>query len=294
MVAVLPGRFGNRELRPVKRRLSVYEKSSLPTHEGRALILPGAPNTEIEELVDAGYNSCHIFGVEQDPVIYQQLMSHYHDNVHIYRGEICDWMAKSRAPGEYSYVHLDFCGHFTREEAAGIQAWRTIVAPTARVRLSIFRGRRSPLQFDWEEQMHEDLLLAWCQLGYDNDTVDPERWVDYHNQIAETMDDTTQIVIAIMLCNFFFGIEDYRKYVDSCREHGPYLPTVNGNHILTNVYRWTYNEAGSPNYMFTVWADLLPIPPDPLRNSTQWILNEMSKVFTYLNYHIPAFSPNLS
>lgn len=288
---VMPGRFGNRELRPTKRRLSTYEKSSLVTTEGRALVLPGSPNTEIEELAEAGYDACRIFGVEQDEKTFRELQRHYHDSAHLFHDDVFKWMSRAQGLGQYSYIHLDFCGHFTSEQAVGMQEWKDLAAPEARLRVSVFRGRRSPLQFDWEETMQHDLLLNWCQLAFDTDEVDQDRWVAHDNQVRDTLEDTTKIIVALMTLTFFFGVTDYRTYLDNCRQHGNYLPSVEGRHVLTGIHRFIYNEPGSPNHMFTVWVDLKPMPTDPMRHSTQWTLNELNRIFDSISYHVPIFNP---
>jgi hypothetical protein len=290
---VLPGRFAQRA-RPIKRKLSAFEKSSLLTTQGRALILPGDINTEVEELTSAGYNPCLIFGCENEEPTYRYLLNHYHDSVHLFHMDVFEWMRRVRATGQYSYLHLDLCGHFGREEAINIQAWRALLAPTARVRVSVFRGRRSPMQFEWEEQLLQDLLLRWCELGYELDALDPERWIAFYDHSRETRDDTTKTILAVMISNFFFGLDDFRVYVDSCTAREDFLPRVEGDHLLTNISRWTYNEQGNPSHMFTVWADLVPLPADPLRDSTQWILDHLATMFESFHHHVPRFKISIT
>jgi len=291
MTVTLPSsRFGNKTLRPNKRQLSIEEKSTLAFPPGRALVLPGDPRTEIEELVSAGYDPCYIFGVEIDPKNYSSLVNYYHDNAKIFHADVFYWMKQVQARGEYTYIHLDFCGHFNEEHAIGCQSWIHLPAPEARIRVSIFRGRRSPMQFDWESQMQENLLLRWCELGYELDEIDSKRWITFYNHFQETMDDSTKLIVSLMILNFFFGVKDYRDYLAECEKKGTFFPDTNGTHYLEKIYRYTYNEPGSPNYMYTVWVDLKPVPVKPSSNEdTQWSFNQLAKMFENIDYNIPAF-----
>jgi len=291
MTATLPSRFGNKTLRPNKRQLSVEEKSTLAFPPGRALVLPGDPKTEIEELVSVGYDPCYIFGVEIDPKAYASLVNYYHDNAKIFHSDVFCWMKQVQAHGKYTYIHLDFCGHFNKEHAIGCQSWIQLPAPEARIRVSIFRGRRSPVQLDWESQMQEDLLLRWCELGHELDLVDSKRWITFYNHFQQTMDDSTKLVVSLMILNFFFGVKDYRDYLVECEREGSFLPDANGTHYLESIYRYTYNEPGSPNYMYTVWADLKEMSASSsLRNDSQRKLDQLAKTFENIDYDIPAFN----
>lgn len=293
MSVVMPGKFANRALRPIKRQLSVFEKSTIQRPEGRALVMPAEPNTEIEELVEAGFNPCFIYGVEQDMSRYIALLAHYHDQAHIHQGDVFQFMNKARGIKRYTYVHIDLCGMFTREVAIKTQSWRPLMAPWSRLRFSAYRARQSPGQQEFEQQLHEDLLLRWCEIGYELDAADPERWIHYHQRAQEHLSDTSRLIVAIAVANFFFGIDDYRSYIDDCARKGTaFLPLVEGDYLPHNIKRWHYNEPGTPNHMFTVWMDLQPLDGDRLNNSTQWILNQLALVFEQLEHETAPVDVN--
>lgn len=284
-------RFGNTELRANKRKISVFEKSTLLTTRGRALLLPGDGNGEVEELITAGYDPAYIFGVENDPKTFTELFDFYYDTVHIVNDDIYTWMKRSKAKGSYSYLHLDLCGHVARQEFPNYQNWKGLFAPEARVRVSTFRGRRSAAQFDWESQLYDDLLLQWCRIGHQRDTVDPQRWKEHYDILSRSMDDTTRIIVGLVIMNFFFGIGDYRQYVDDCIRYDDWhLPHVLGDHDIKNITRFSYNEPGNKSSMFTVWMDLVPLK-NPLRTSEQWTLNMLHKIYEQMNYQVPHFNP---
>jgi len=286
-------KFSNTRLRETKRQLSAHEKTALPTTSGRALLLPGSIKGEVEELIDAGYDPAHIFGVEKEPGIYSELFDFYRDTVHIVNEDVFTWMRNSKARGTYSYIHLDMCGHLAQRDFYYYQHWSKLPAENARVRVSLFRGRRSAAQFDWESRLYDELLLQWCRIGHERDVNDPARWEAYYNHFQEHINDSTRIMVGLMIMNFFFGIEDYRTFLQTCSEQGEwYIPHVLGDHDITNIKRYTYNEAGSPNYMFTVWADLVPLT-NPLRTSEQWALNGIDKIFQQMDFTVPPFNPNL-
>lgn len=275
----------SRETRYVKRELSSAEKATVPTTRGRALVLPGAPGSEIEELIEAGFDAAYIIGVEHQARLADELMEYYRDGAHVFCAEVCDFMRHARMAQTYSYIHLDFCCQLTRELAVDIQAWRPLVAPTARVRMSTFRGRRSPAQMDTETLLINDTLLTWCEAAHDLDNSDRPRWVAFHDFLVDHDTDTATVMAAIMIANFFFGMDDFEEYVAEARARGPFIPEVRGTHAISDITRWNYHERSSPNHMATTWVDLEPLGLDALRHSTQWTLNGLARIMSRLTDH---------
>jgi len=282
--------FSHTRLRETKRKLSTYEKQTLPDTSGRVLILPGSTKGEVEELVEAGFDPTRIYGLEKDPSVYAELFDFYRDNVHIVQEDVFSWMRKTKAPNTYSYIHLDMCGHLLPRDFFYYQDWINLPADTARVRVSLFRGRRLHAQLDWEQRLYDELLLQWCRLGHERDENDPGRWEEHFNRFQEDMGDSTRVVVGLMIMNFFFGLPDYRSFMEPCYEQDEwYVPHVLGNHTITNIKRFTYHEVGSPNHMFTVWADLVPLK-NPIRTSEQWALNEIHRIFSQIDFATPPFT----
>lgn len=285
--------WANEDLRMIKRQLSVFEKSSVPNTNGRAIILPSEPNTEVEELIGVGFDPMRIFCIEHEQDKADKLYAHYWDDCHVHWEDVGTWMQRARGEGRYSYVHLDFCGHLKHEEIAAIQQCKRLMAPVSRVRVSVFRGMRLKHQFDLENMVRDQVLLRICEMCGAADEIFPDRWQLFYDQIRENYDDTTQIVIATLLMTFFFGLDSIWDYTDRCNLEGPYLPEVHGNHTLVNIQRFVYHEIAAPNHMFSVWADVAPIANETVKESIQWRLNEIAKVFESISYRPPNFTPNL-
>lgn len=286
---VMPGRMVTRtNVRPVKRQLSLYEKQSLDVGVGRYLVMPSHPNTEIEELVDIGVNPYQVFGVEYVESYFDTLRAHYRDLCHMHHGDVFEFMANTQAPNSYRYAHIDLYGHLNEGIFNALQAWRRIPARHSRLRVTTFSARRSPMQLQFEQELHEAIIMQLCQLGYDHDTSDAQRWISLYDSARGQVQDTTRIVVGLAMLNLFFGIEDHRAYT-SMDEGKAILPVVSGNHIISSIERWTYREADTNNHMQTVWFDLKPLPTQAMRHSSQWILNEVYKMLAMMEHHIPTF-----
>lgn len=275
--------------RHVKRSLSRYEKTSLVNAYDRALILPGEPNTEVEELINSGFDPMYIVCVEREQDIADALYEYYWDQCHVHWEEIGKFMARSKSYGQYGYVHLDYCGHLKQDEIEGIQHWRRLMAPVSRVRVSIFRGMRMRDQFDLEEMLQEQLLVRLCEAISKDDKNNYERWALLADSFREATDDTTRVVGALMLFNFFFGIDNVWKWTDRCALEGVSVPEISGTHIIQNITRFKYNEEGAPNHMFTVWADLAPMPEMKTKKTR---FDALAEMLLLLAIPIPYFKPD--
>ena len=285
----------NWDLRSYKRALSVFEKSTLPTNEGRALILPGEPDGEIEELINVGYDNHRIVGVEQEQSEFYRLNYHYRDQVMLFHDEVGNFMSTKGSPSAYSYVHLDYCGHFNRTSIASLAGWQRILAPVSRVRVSVFRGRRSAEQFAWEEMLFRDVVLSWCELGANADRSDMFRWIEFDAALTSLRDDTPINLVMMMMLQLTFGIQDVRSFTDELRCNGSFVPMVEGRHRITNIQRYCYSEPGSPNHMYTMWFDAVPLDISATqRLDEQWALDEVASLMENLTYATPYFHPALA
>lgn len=282
------------ESRTVKREISVYEKNTLTALDGRACVMPGEPETEVEELIAAGFNPLAIVGVEQIEWIYRRLRSHYWDTLTLFNEEVGAFLARAQA-ASYSYIHLDYCGHFNRETVASLAGWPRVLAPSARMRYTVVRGRRNSSQYEWEAQLFRDLALTWCELGANSDNDDMFRWLTYDDALRG-LDDDTPITLALMtMLGATFGVDDVRTYMDSLRIRGPHVPVVEGRHRVTGIKRFCYAEPGTPNHMFTMWVDLEPLDITTIqRLDEQWALDYVASILSQLTYATPYYHPSLN
>lgn len=280
-------------LRGIKRELSLYEKATLPTRQGRALLLPGEPPrregeaSEVEDLIRSGYNPHFIYGVEQDQDLAVDLYDYYYDEIHIHLEEAGEFLRRSR--GGFSYIHLDFCVPFNQDSFDTIQSWLGRVTPIARVRVSSYGSRRAAPQLEYEMMIRRTILqrlIDECAQLDDN----ADRWKRYWAALEES-DDSTQIHLGIMFLNFFFGTDSWR-WADSCLIES-HLPQVKGAHRLANIRRFSYSEPGGHNsIMFTSWVDLVPHRIDTMPgDKNAWLLNEIANFFAAITTPLPRFIP---
>ncbi|HJS83766.1 MAG TPA: hypothetical protein VJ742_13135 [Nitrososphaera sp.] len=233
-----------------------------------------------------------IYCIEKDQKLADILYEYYWDETHVHWEEVGTWMQRAKGHGQYTYVHLDYCGHLKRDEIEGMQHWLSLMAPASRIRVSAFRGRRSDSQFALESLLHSTMVQTLAAEAAKKDTVYPLRWDPILESLSEDTGDTTKIIILMAVMNFFFGIDDVWKYTDACAQEGAFLPEVKGKHLLQNIQRFSYNEEGSPNYMYSAWCDLLPMPGEVFRTQ-EWAVEEMWKVFERIVGEPPVFVPTL-
>ncbi len=161
------------DLRVVKRSLSRYEKSHIKDRDllaGNALIFPGEPNTEIEELAHVGFSVDNMFCLEQNADTANELHEYYYDRCRIFLEKSEDFLAKTSK--EYSYAHLDYCGQFYRNTANDVCLLSNHLANKCFIRVTVYNARKSTLQKDFEYQILNKLkeLLADYQINLADDT----------------------------------------------------------------------------------------------------------------------------
>lgn len=288
----MPTEFDTRGL---KREISLYEKRSLMgVQDGRALIMPAVADTEVEELISMGFEPTKIVGVEQDDLKFYNLRNHYWDQIMLANEEVGYYISRA-SRGAYSYVHLDYCGYMTREIVTSLSGWQHILAHSARVRISSFRGRRRSAQYDFEEQMFRDLVLSWCEIGASADHEDMFRWLEYDTSLRSLSDDTPIWLIMMIVLQATFGISDVRTFTDTLRARGSFIPMVEGRHRVAGIKRFGYTEPGTPNHMFTVWLDLEPLEiSNNTRLDEQWAMNYIASILSRLTFATPLYHPSLS
>lgn len=277
--------FTDPHLNEIKRALSRHEKASLLTTTGRALILPGVADEypgEVDELVDAGYDSDRIVLVECNGDIAESLYEHYFDRVGgVHWMDVHEFLARTQS--RYSYIHLDYTGHITRKEFCGIQHWRTAVDGTARVRISTLANRKREETCTYEQLQHQALLAQLCTIAASFD----DRFGALVEDFVASPADTTQLMVMMALFNFTFGVST-TAWTDEATKEAT-LPAMAGTHRLATITRYAYAD-DRRSRMFSVWIDLVPlssINDDDTRNT----LRELWRVLAMINSPCPPFVP---
>lgn len=276
--------------RPVKRLLSVYEKSTLPTTEGRALIMPAEPNTEVEELVEAGYISDRILCVEYDGQRAQALYQYYAGFCQVFNEDVGQFMAEiARVPGTISYAHLDYNGHIKADvEVVHLSHLAKMLAPTARVRITMLLNRKHLSQVSTESDMRSNLLVNFAEGLRRTDPVNAHAWTELRDGFRAG-GDITQVASALLLMQLFFG-QEYWSFAATAGDDRLQLPTsVQGRHLVDKITRYEYND--DHNVMSTVWIDAVPLPDLPILESPLWRHRYLLNVFTSLAQPVISYNP---
>lgn len=158
----------------VKRSVSLYEKNVLAKELGfnfkNALIFPGEPNTEIEELISIGFSAGNIFGIEREFTKAEILLDYYYDSIRIFCDEMNTFLAKSK--NVFSYAHLDYCGHFNKNAAEDIINLAKKSTNDCFLRITFFDARRTQSQKDLEDTFWEQLSDLFLTIDTDLETWD--------------------------------------------------------------------------------------------------------------------------
>jgi hypothetical protein len=244
-------------LHPVKRALSIFEKSSFPvaSRPGKYLLLPAEPNTEIEELLDIGVDARDVYAIEKEQVLADQLYDHYFDQVTVHWIDALSYLERASL-GSYSYIHLDFCGHFKEEEVAAVISSSQALAPHSRLRVSLLRNRKVTATTQFESFLREAMGVPLLeQLARTDERLG---WGEVIGNFR-TSEDTTQIVAVLVLLAHFFGVNPW-EYADANVGASKELPPINGRHWIYNIQHWVYSEPGAHAAMETVWFDMMELP----------------------------------
>lgn len=250
--------FTSTLLHQQKRSLSLHEKSSLPAHDGLALLLPGTPGGEVDELVREGYALERIVGVEQDLLAYQTLQDHYLDSMSLIYGDIDDVIQRSQREQEYSYIHLDYCCCYKPSLLKSLSCLPRLLRPSARVRISWYASLRTPEIRTQILQDSKNILQPLLDLG---------RAIDPDNEFCTQIEDTTsfaslagQVLAATFFTSGVIGsndeITDPHLLGRLFRNVGVFLPELVSGMSIHNLQRYDYQEHGNPNSMSTLWFDV--------------------------------------
>lgn len=276
-------------LRPVKRHLSVYEKSSFPVDRrpGKFLILPATPGTEVEELVGIGADYRDIVAIEKDQAAADGLYEYYFDQLHVHWIDVGSFIERAHS-GEYSYVHLDYCGHMKDDEVAAIAATARILAPQSRLRVSLFRNRKTAKQDAFESMIRDSMLIPLIKCLA---SADPRLgWEELEASFKDSSD-TTQLVATICLLSHFFNCDPW-AFADQAATGNMEVPPVKGNHWIYNIQRWLYHEAGNPSAMETVWLDMMHRPPS-MQLSAEAVPGQLYALLWSLIHAVPQYATTL-
>lgn len=220
----------------VKRSLSVFEKSFLDKDAfvapRFALIFPGEPHTEAEELNDAGFSLSNIFGIEKDYKKAEVLLDFYYDTVRIFCDDMGTFLDKCHH--KFSYAHLDYCSPFTPTVAEDIIKLGRKSTDSCFLRTTVFYSRRSQTQKEYEETFWQQIYLLFNSIDIDISEHDLEWpnllamycWLVKSHQGLYTLQD-------------FFNLRCLNKH--------------DLRFFADNPYIYTYKEAEANNQMATVF-----------------------------------------
>lgn len=275
----------------LKRRLSQHEKASLlPVHaQGRALVMPGAPHTEIEELVARGFVQASIHGIDHDATAAEELYDYYWDTCPIHYGEIGNWLSQTKRP--FSYIHYDFMGQFKETELHALQASLGKLEPVSRIRVSTLRSRRHDAQYDFEDLLRRQMLIRLLDACGQNDDQHRDIWAEAVAAIQADGADTTQLIAVILLLNHFFGVNAWEYSDGAVIDAQGDLPEAKGTHVISNISRYSYNEFGNAARMMTMWVDLIPISLSGPKHMPG-VLDEMAKFARMVSMPLINYNPD--
>lgn len=255
--------WNDRTLHHLKRELSRLEKRRLrpAVVNGKAVVMPGCPNTEVEELLSHGFDPRNIFAIESEQSIADALYDHYWDQINVHWEEIGAWLQRAR--NSYSYIHLDYCGHLKDRELEGIEYAYAKLAPQSHFRISTLISRRGTTQVQREIMITERILGPLVEVL--SETHPSYEWNDWYQSLRPNLADSTIAIAAIVIMNAFFGINWY-EYTDTCAQRGAFVPNFEGAHRIVDIARFQYSENGNGQVMNTVWFSLDPSLHGPSRN----------------------------
>lgn len=257
--------WANDNLHSVKRSLSVYEKSSITPQiaSGSAIVMPAVPKTEIEELLAFGFNPRFIHAIEADQELADRLHGYYWDEVSVYLEEISVWLQRSKSTN-FSYCHLDFCGHLKDQEKTAIVYALKRLDAQSRLRVSLLVSRKQEDQHDHEAYITFSTLgnifsacIEMSEIYAPDLTADFNLYKQQILEYARNTFDPTYALTGIVLVNRCFGI-DWKEYADQCATAKPYIPEKFQS-IFTNIQRFEYREEGGYQTMSTAWFDFRKI-----------------------------------
>lgn len=251
------------DLHFAKRNLSVREKQTIPETSGKALVLPGAINTEIEELVEVGFDPCLIYGIEVDPLVAEILYDHYYDQSPIHLEEVGDFL--SRATSKFCYIHLDYCGQITESTIDSMEKAMGSLDPIARLRVSVFGSRRTKTTKRFESEIIDATLLNIL------DHIGGAEDLREHLASGLKEPDPACVVAMVAFVNHVIGLS-WHGLCDQLTTNDDLL-IARGTHQVSDVRRYRYTS--DSNVMYTMWIDFIPAPCEAISRTPQYLVSQV-------------------
>lgn len=228
------------DTKPIKRALSKYEKSLLVEaledteyHTRNAVVLPGSPNTEVDELANHFCPPQNISCIEKDPEVADSLYTWYYDTCQVHNDSLFDFLKNSRRM--YDYIHMDFCGFLSLEDLQTIVLLNTVMSEDCWVRFSFVRNRKSKAQAQSELECATKTVVPLLRhLNFSEDDI----------HFVLNYDTALNACIAHTILHMCYDSE--------------FTPI--GMRGLKTVERWFYHEPGHPTAMETVWMHFVGCP----------------------------------
>lgn len=252
-------------LRPIKRSLSAMEKDTFPIahRPGKILLLPAEPGTEVDEFIALGADPRNIMCVERTQDSADRLYEHYFDRCSVHWIDLNSFIERAESDA-YSYAHLDYCGFLSEYELGAICGTARILAPHARLRVSLMVNRKTSSTVNYENMIRNTMVLPLIELLSESEKG--LGWDEVAEEFANSTD-TTQLVAVVTILSHMFGVQpwDFADMVAGSKV----LPAMEGKHWIYNVQRWQYHEPGHPPVMETIWMDMIEKTTAPVSVAAQ-------------------------
>jgi hypothetical protein len=252
-------------LRPIKRALSGMEKDSFPIahRPGKILLLPAEAGTEVDEFIALGADPRNIVCIERNQEQADRLYEHYFDRCQVHWIDLNSFIERAQSDA-YSYAHLDYCGFLGEDELTAICGTARILAPHARLRVSLMVNRKTSSIVNFEDMIRNTMVLPLIDL-----LASSEKGLGWE-EVAEEFtnsSDTLQLVAVVTILSHMFGVQpwDFADLVANTKV----LPSLDGKHWIYNVQRWQYHEPGHPPVMETIWMDMIEKTAAPVSTAAQ-------------------------
>lgn len=232
--------------------MSIAEKATLPSTDGRVLLLPCEPGNEIDEILDAGFCLEDIDAFEKDKKLASVLRDHYGGDLMVHDTDVFKHLDQSEL-GPWSYVHIDLCGYMRFEHLDTLQRIIPNLADNCRVRITQYPSYRSK-KIPWKTLAKNRNYKTWGN-WYDillaANMVEPKE--RGYNFLLDH--DAKLVLLSYMLLAFGFG-SSYADYSADFDANNKYIPAVISPFSIEDVKHLRYREEKKQTDMISVWFDL--------------------------------------
>lgn len=215
-----------------KRALSLLDKHTLPSYENYALVMPGEPGTEFEELSNAGFDQSKIICVDNtsDDFLLENLTQVYGEQ--FINGDVFEVVENSSR--EFSYMHFDMCSTTHPDIPSLLVRASKKLTPSSRLRYSGVRTTRGVYAKSRMSKLKENYkdLSSYCLRN-----LKQEKEYRFWARAAKAClnaDDEAGAIVSKIFCTSNLNISSvYKKH---------YL----GNNMCTNMFTFWIDTQAEP------------------------------------------------